>query len=176
MQCWLSSAATRRLGSRLPAINGPTIAEIANPNDKLATLLVVAGRTAAEAIAAANTLSLGSRLLSGENANVQAIALPARQPYDAPAWISTDRPVQFGELVDASVLQGTGYVPGTFHVPFRTAPDLYTWRRRPFQADISFRAPPGPVVDVAASRLDVSINSIFLQSFSLAPADTTATG
>lgn len=160
-------------GLGLPAINGPTIAEIANPNDKLATLLVVAGRTAAETIAAANTLSLGSRLLSGEKANAQAIALPVRKPYDAPAWISTDRPVQFGELVDASVLQGTGYVPGTFHVPFRTAPDLYTWRRRPFQADISFRAPPGPVVDVAASRLDVSINSIFLQSFSLAPADTT---
>ena len=96
-----------------------------------------------------------------------------RKPYDAPAWIPTDRAVQFGELVDASVLQGTGYVPGTFHVPFRTAPDLYTWRRRPFQADIRFRAPLGPVVDVASSRLDVSINSIFLQSFSLAPADTT---
>ena len=160
-------------GLGLPAISGPTIAEIPNPNDKLATLLVVAGRTAAETIAAANTLSLGSRLLSGEKANAQAIALPVRKPYDAPAWISTDRAVQFGELVDASVLQGTGYVPGTFHVPFRTAPDLYTWRRRPFQADIRFRAPPGPAVDVAASRLDVSINSIFLQSFSLAPADTT---
>jgi cellulose synthase (UDP-forming) len=160
-------------GLSLPALSGPTIAEMANPNDKLATVLVVAGRTAAETVAAANTLSLGSRLLSGEKANAQTIALPVRKPYDAPAWISTDRPVQFGELVDASVLQGTGYVPGTFHVPFRTAPDLYTWRRRPFQADIRFRAPPGPVVDVAASRLDVSINSIFLQSFSLAPADTT---
>jgi cellulose synthase (UDP-forming) len=160
-------------GLGLPAISGPTVAEMPNPNDKLATVLVVAGRTAAETVAAANTLSLGSRLLSGEKANAQTIVLPVRKPYDAPAWISTDRPVQFGELVDASVLQGTGYVPGTFHVPFRTAPDLYTWRRRPFQADIRFRAPPGPVVDVAASRLDVSINSIFLQSFSLAPADTT---
>ena len=96
-----------------------------------------------------------------------------RKPYDAPAWISTARPVRFGELVDTSALQGSGYVPGTFHVPFRTAPDLYTWRRRPFQADIRFRAPPGPVVDVAASRLDVSINGIFLQSYSLAPADNT---
>jgi hypothetical protein len=76
-------------------------------------------------------------------------------------------------LVDASALQGTGYAPGTFHVPFRTAPDLYTWRRRPFEADIRFRAPPGPVIDVAASRLDFSINDMFLRSYSLAPADRT---
>ena len=45
-------------------------------------------------------------------------------------WIPTDRAVKFGELVDASDLQGTGYVPGTMRVPFRTAPDLYTWRNR----------------------------------------------
>jgi cellulose synthase (UDP-forming) len=81
--------------------------------------------------------------------------------------------VRFGELVDTSALQGTGYVPGTFHVPFHTAPDLYTWRRRPFLADIRFRAPPGPIIDVAASRLDVGINGIFLRSYSLAPTDTT---
>jgi cellulose synthase (UDP-forming) len=160
-------------GLNLPAINGPTIAEIANPNDKLATLLVVGGRTPAETLAAANSLSLGSRVLSGEKALAQVVTLPVHRPYDAPAWISTERAVQFGELVDASALQGVGYVPGTFHVPFGTSPDLYTWRRRPFQSSIQFRAPPGPVVDVAASRLDVSINGIFLQSFSLAPEDTT---
>ena len=84
--------------------------------------------------------------------------------------------MRFGELVDASALQGTGYVPGTFHVPFRTAPDLYTWRRRPFEADIRFRAPPGPIVDVAASRLDVAINGIFLRSYSLAPPEGRWTG
>ena len=160
-------------GLNLPPINGPTIAEVANPNDPLATLLVIAGRTGAEAIAAANTLSLGSRMLSGQTATAAATAVPPRKPYDAPAWIRTDRPVKFGELVDASTLQGTGYVPGTFHVPFRTAPDLYTWRQRPFDANINFRAPPGPIVDVAASRLDVSINGIFLRSYSLARSDET---
>ncbi len=160
-------------GLNLPPLSGPTIAEVANPNDPLATLLVVAGRTGAETIAAANTLSLGSRMLNGRATTVPVTAIPPRRPYDAPAWIRTDRPVKFGELVDAATLQGTGYVPGTFHVPFRTAPDLYTWRRRPFDADIHFRSPPGPIIDVAASRLDVSINSIFLRSFSLAPRDGT---
>jgi cellulose synthase (UDP-forming) len=160
-------------GLALAPPNGPLIAEVANPVDPLATILVVTGRDGAEVVAAANTISLGSQTLSGETATAQLDTMAVHQPYDAPAWISTDRPVRFGELVEASALQGVGYVPGTFHVPFRTAPDLYTWRRRPFQADIRFRAPPGPVIDVAASRLDVSINDIFLRTYSLAPADST---
>ncbi|MEA2738173.1 MAG: hypothetical protein QOH05_1480, partial [Acetobacteraceae bacterium] len=157
----------------LPPLTGPLVAEVANPNDPLATVLIITGRDGAEVVAAANALSLGSRLMSGEAAAAQLDAMPTHTPYDAPAWISTDRPVRFGELADVSALQGSGYVPGTFHVAFRTAPDLYTWRRRPFQADIRFRAPPGPVIDVAASRLDVSINDMFLRSYSLAPADRT---
>ncbi|MBN8875583.1 MAG: UDP-forming cellulose synthase catalytic subunit [Rhodospirillales bacterium] len=159
-------------GIGLPSIVGPTVAEIPNPNDPLSTILVIAGRTGPEAVAAATALAMGSRTLSGQSAVAQLDALAPRKPYDAPAWIQTDHPVRLGDLVDASALQGTGYVPGTFHVPFRTAPDLYTWRRRPFEADLRFRAPPGPIVDVAASRLDVSINGIYLRSYSLAPPDT----
>jgi cellulose synthase (UDP-forming) len=157
----------------IPPVHGPVVAMVANPNDPLATILVVAGRNGAEILDAANTLSLGSRILSGESGTGQSGTVPTHRPYDAPAWIATDRPTRFGELVDASALQGTGYVPGTFHVPFRTAPDLYTWRRRPFAANIHFRAPTGSIMDVAASRLDVSINGMFLRSISLAPADTT---
>jgi cellulose synthase (UDP-forming) len=158
-------------GVQLPAVTGPTIAVVPNPNDPLSSLLVVAGRTGAEAIGAATALVLGSHTLGGSQAAVKVPLVADRQPYDAPAWIATDRPVRFGELVDANQLQGTGYTPGTFHVPFRTAPDLYTWRKRPFRADIHFRAPPGPVVDVAASRLDVGINGMFLRSYSLAPPE-----
>ena len=158
-------------GIVLPPLTGPTLLELANPNDPLGTLLVVAGRSAAEAMAAASALALGAPVLSGGAMTVQAPAAPARVAYDAPRWIVTDRPVRFGELVDAGELQGTGYVPGTFHVPFRTSPDLYTWRRRPYSAGINFRSPPGPVIDVAASRLDVAINGLFLRSTSLAPVE-----
>ncbi len=160
-------------GLDLPPVRGPLVAEVANPNDPLATILVVTGRDGVEVVAAADKLSLGGRTLSGATDAGQLDTVPTHKPYDAPAWIQTDRPQRFGELVDVSALQGTGYVPGTFHVPFRTAPDLYTWRRRPFQAQINFRAPPGPVIDVAASRLDVSINGTFLRSYSLAAGDTT---
>src|SRR5271165_1297672 len=80
----------------------------------------------------------------------------------------TDRPVKFGELTDPQQLQGVGYSPGAFRVPFNTAPDLYTWRRRPFPVDLHFRAPPGPVVDLAASHLDVLVNGQYLRSLPLA--------
>jgi cellulose synthase (UDP-forming) len=160
-------------GLGMPPLSGPTIAEVANPNDPLSSVLVVAGRNAVEVIAAANVLSLGSRTLGGERAVVQPPSLPVHRLDDAPAWIPTDRKVRLGELVDASALQGTGYVPGTFHVPFRVAPDLYTWRHRPYAASIRFRAPPGPIIDVAASRLDISMNGIYLRSYSLAPTEST---
>ena len=93
---------------------------------------------------------------------------PARVAYDAPAWLPANRPVKFGELVDAADLQGTGYVPGTMRVPFRTAPDLFTWRDGPFPLELRYRAPPGPIEDLAVSRLDVSINDFYLTSLPLA--------
>ena len=152
----------------LPPLNGPTLAVVPNPNDASSSLLVIAGRTGAEAIAAATSLTLGSRTLSGDASTVVPPDVPKRVAYDAPAWIPANRPVKFGELVDASELQGTGYVPGTMRVPFRTAPDLYTWRDRAFPMDLRYRAPPGPIEDLAVSRLDVGINDLYLASLPLA--------
>ena len=152
----------------LPPLNGPTLAVVPNPNDPSSSLLVIAGRTGAEAVAAATSLTLGSRTLSGDASTVTSPEVPKRVPYDAPAWIPSDRPVRFGELVDASDLQGTGYVPGTMRVPFRTAPDLYTWRNRAFPMDLRYRAPPGPIEDLAVSRLDIGINDLYLASLPLA--------
>ncbi len=154
----------------LPAVNGPTVATVANPHDPGGSVLVITGRTGEEVVAAATALTLGSRTLGGQTSVVTPPDVPPRQPYDAPDWIPTDRPVRFGELVDASALQGVGYVPGTMRVPFRTAPDLYTWRDRGFPMVVHYRAPPGPIIDLSVSRLDVGINDLFLGSLPLARA------
>ncbi len=122
------------------ALEGPTLAVLPNPNDQLASILVVAGRDSDEAVTAALALTAGSRVTSGSVAYVRAPELPPRRPYDAPAWIPTDRPVQLGELVDAAALQIHSY-RGLLEVPFRTAPDFYTWRDRPFRLDVQYRAP-----------------------------------
>ncbi len=153
-------------GTFLPPINGPTVGVIANPNDSTSSILLIAGRTGEEAVNAATTLVLGSRALSSDVAQVQPVTLAARSPYDAPNWINSTRPVKFGELVDASDLQSYGYT-GMLHVPFRTAPDFYTWRDRAFSMNLRYRSPPGPIIDVAPSRLDVGINGIYLDTFSL---------
>ena len=155
----------------LPAINGPLVAVIPNPNDAMASILLVAGRNGDEVVTAATAVVLGSRGLGGDNAAVAPLTVPGRQPYDAPNWIATDRPVKFGELVDSSDLQSYGYT-GLLRVPFRSAPDFYTWRDRGFPLDLRYRAPPGPIIDVAPSRLDVGVNGIYLNTFSLAPNET----
>jgi cellulose synthase (UDP-forming) len=158
-----------RVGGLTPVnATGPTLSVIANPHDANASLLVVSGRNGEEVVNAAAGLALGSRAYSGASTTVTPVDAPRRVPYDAPAWIPSNRPVRFGELVDASDLQGTGYVPGTMRVPFRTAPDLYTWRDAPFPIELRYRAPPGPIEDLAVSRLDVSINDFYLTSLPLA--------
>ena len=159
-------------GVTLPRMDGPTIALVPNPNDPHGVFLVIGGRTGGEAATAATAMAVGRETLSGELAVVQTPSLPPRTPYDAPRWVRSDRAVKLGELLDPTELQAYGYAPGPVAVPFRTAPDLYTWRNRPFEADIRFRAPSGPVVDVAASRLDVALNDVYLRSFPLRGAES----
>jgi cellulose synthase (UDP-forming) len=151
----------------MPAVNGPTLAVVPNPNDPLASLLVVAGRNGEEAVAAASALAVGGRALGGEAAAVDTPQIAPRVPYDAPNWIATDRPVKLGELVDSADLQSYGYV-GLLHVPFRTAPDFYTWRGKPFAMRLRYRAPAAPIIDLAPSRMDVGINGVYLDTLSLA--------
>jgi cellulose synthase (UDP-forming) len=151
----------------LPPISGPGVAVLPNPADPNGTILVIYGRNGAEAAEAAQALALGSRTLSGSNAAVTPPDMPVRQPYDAPAWIPSDQPVRLGALTDARNLDGAGY-DNLIQVAFRTAPDLYTWRERGFPLRIAFRAPPGPIEDLAVSRLDVGINGLYLQSIPLA--------
>ncbi len=158
-------------GLSMPRFDGPTVALVPNPADPLSLLLVVGGRNGAEAVQAATVLATNREALAGEIAVVQPVNLARRRPYDAPRWIRTDRPVRFGELLDPSELQAYGYAPGPVAIPFRTAPDLFTWRSRPLPVEVHYRAPPGPIMDVSASRLDVALNDVYLRSLPLRDAE-----
>ncbi len=159
-------------GVTLPRMEGPTLSVVPNPSDPdNGLLLVVGGRNGEDAAIAAQALAVGRQALSGPTAMVQAPDAPARQPYDAPLWVRSDRPVRFGELVDPSELQSYGFAPGTISIPFRTAPDIYTWRDRSLPVHVAFRAPPGPITDVAVSRLDAGMNNVYLRSFPLLAAE-----
>ncbi|MCW8085679.1 UDP-forming cellulose synthase catalytic subunit [Sabulicella glaciei] len=151
----------------LPRLEGPTLAVVANPNDSFGTLLVVAGRSEAEAAQAATGLAVARAGLSGPLATLGDVRPAPRLPYDAPLWLPPDRAVPVGELLPAERLQASGYQPGPIRVPLRTAPDLYTWRNRGIPLELAWRAPPGPVVDTGSSRFDVLVSGNYLRSFPL---------
>jgi cellulose synthase (UDP-forming) len=154
-------------GVDIPALTGPTISVITNPNNPEAKLLLVMGRTPEELRAAAETLSLGSAALTGQTQLVGAPTVPQRRLYDAPRWVPIDRPVRFGELVQPTDLQGNGLVPGLLTLNFRTAPDIFVWGNAGVPLDIRYRYPAGTWLNFPESRLDVSINNSYLRSLPL---------
>jgi hypothetical protein len=55
--------------------------------------------------------------------------LTPRQPYDAPNWLPTDRPVKLSELIDPKRLNVSGYNPGEITIPLNFPPALSSWRQ-----------------------------------------------
>ena len=159
----------------MPAIGGPTLAVIAEPRRRRG---LAAGR-----------LGPDRRRRRGRGQHARARGPRARRrrwppspnrtcPGASPMTRPTGSPptarCASASWSMSSDLQGCGYVPGTMRVPFRTAPDLFTWRNRGFPLVVHYRAPPGPIIDLAVSRLDVGVNNLFLASFPLADAPATS--
>ncbi len=113
-------------GLMLPAVDGPTLAVVPNPNDVNGKLLLVTGRDEAQIRQAAMALVLGSKALTGARVKLDApIAVAPRKPYDAPNWLPADRPVQLGELLPASRFTVQGLRPGAISVNLRLPPGLF---------------------------------------------------
>ncbi|WP_136247453.1 cellulose biosynthesis cyclic di-GMP-binding regulatory protein BcsB [Halomonas borealis] len=151
-----------------PGVDGPTIELISHPDSPYAKLLLVLGRDADDLVEAAQALALGDVLLRGQSASVETLdTLEPRRPYDAPAWIPTDRPVRFAELIDyPTQLQTDGMEPRPLNLDIRIPPDLFVWNDEQVDLELGYRYTP-PSVE-AGSRLDVSINDQYLKSFPLA--------
>ncbi len=89
-----------------------------------------------------------------------------RKPYDAPNWVRTDRPVTFGELKTyEEQLQSSGLEPAAITFSLNLPPDLYLMRSTGIDMDnYRYTMPP---VEKDSSRMDISLNNQFLQSFNL---------
>ncbi len=110
----------------LPAVDGPSLAIVANPNDSLGKVLLVTGRNEAELREAATALVMGWPSLSGAMVKIDGpVKVAPRKPYDAPNWLPSDRPVQLGELQPASSFTVAGFAPGTINVGLRVPPGLF---------------------------------------------------
>lgn len=116
---------------------------------------------------AAKGIAQGNILFRGESVVVNEVKpLLPRKPYDAPNWVRTDRPVTFGELKTyEEQLQSSGLEPAAINVSLNLPPDLYLMRSTGIDMDINYRYTMPPVKD--SSRMDISLNNQFLQSFNL---------
>lgn len=170
-----SNEATHLAGLDLPAVQGPTLSIVSNPNDRFGKLLVIAGRDSNELKQAATALVVGSRSLSGQSVQVEAVdILVPRQPYDAPNWLPTDRPVRLGELLDPRQLSVSGYAPAMITVPVRLPPDLFNWREDGARLNLKYRYTPQQSTN--NSSLMVSFNDRFIRSMILPSIDRMGAG
>lgn len=169
-----SDEAMHLAGLDLPAVTGPTLSIVSNPNDRFGKLLVIAGRDTAEIKQAATALVLGSRSLSGQSVKIDTVDLLPRQPYDAPNWLPTDRPVRLGELLDPRQLNVSGYAPAMITVPVRLPPDLFNWREDGARLNLKYRYTPQQTA--SNSSLMVSFNDRFIRSMNLPSVQSMGAG
>lgn len=153
-----------------PKIEGSALEMMTNPVDGHSKLLLVLGRDGKDLVTAAQALVLGNAALSGHRVSISELKFEsARQPYDAPNWVRTDRPVKLGELVSyPQELQASGRHPEDIRVRFRIPPDLFTWRSDGVPVDLKYRYTPDSCANDL--RLRVSINDELVRSFGLPPS------
>ncbi len=149
-------------------VTGPGAAVVRNPRDPYGELLVIMGRNAQELKLAAGVIATGRGVFGGAKMSFEGARIPTYPRYGAPRWLSTDRSVQLGEIMNANALQGIGLPPGPLSARFRVAPDLFFWPRQGGRLDLGYRYPAASWLDRRASRLDVSINGQYLRTLPLA--------
>ena len=150
-----------------PDVKAPTIEMISHPDNPYVKLLVVFGRDEKDLVQAAKAIAQGNILFRGSSVVVDEVKpLLARKPYDAPNWVRTDRAVTFGELKTyEEQLQSTGIEPSPVSLSLNLPPDLYLLRTTGIDMNLNYRYTAPSTKD--SSRMDISLNNQFLQSFNL---------
>ncbi|SFF91899.1 cellulose synthase (UDP-forming) [Novosphingobium sp. CF614] len=161
-----------KAGQSIPGLavapsSGPAAAAMRNPNDPYGTLLVIMGRDDADLRLAAAAIALGRGVFGGERMAFDSVRIPTWPRYGALRWISTEKPVELGAIMDGYALQGMGIQPGPLSARFRVAPDLFFWPHQGGTLNLGYRYPAAPWLDKRGSRLDVSINNQYLKTLPL---------
>ena len=149
-------------------VEQPTLSMMEHPELPGAKLLLVLGKDDAQLEQAVQALVLDRAALSGRTLQVNQLQLPElRKAYDAPRWVSSERVVPLGELVERpEELQLRGIsLYDTIRVNARMAPDLFTWNARGVPLRLQYRYTPTPLSDRGA--LNVAVNGQFLKSYPL---------
>ena len=152
-------------GLRLPQTDKPMLQIIDNPANPVYKLLLVVGKNESELRSAAWRLTRGGFAPQTASDTVTLQSIPVSQPYDAPRWIPTERPVKLAELIrkDQS-LTATGVWHEPLRVAFRAAPDLFLWDGETIPLHIGYRFPSESWIDEERSWLSMTFNNNFLHN------------
>lgn len=159
---------------KYPAVQAPVVQLIDHPDAPYSKILLVMGRNEEDLATAAKALALGGQLLRGQRATIDKVqTLQPRKPYDAPAWMRTDRPVRFAELITyPQQLQVSGLQPRPISLDVNLPPDLFVWRNQgiPLRTQYRYTAPSAN----DDSRLNISLNDQFITSLPLLAKGTSS--
>lgn len=150
-----------------PRVDGPTVEMISHPDNPYVKLLIIMGRDDNDLILAAQGIAQGNVIFRGQSVQVNDVKqLAPRKPYDAPNWVRTDRPTRFSELLDyEGQLQASGFQLAPITVNLGLPPDLYLHAAQGIDMRIKYRYTPPFTQD--GSRLNISLNDLFVRSFTL---------
>lgn len=152
-----------------PPVDSPTVEVISHPQNPYIKLLLVQGRDDNDLITAVKGIAQGNILFRGQNVSVDRVEqLAPRQPYDAPNWIRTDRPMTFAELQQyPEQLQSRGIAPDPLMMTLNLPPDLFLIRSKGIDMHLKYRYTAPRTLD--GSRLTINLNNQFVQAFNLVP-------
>lgn len=152
-----------------PPVKAPTVEIISHPDNPYVKLLLILGRDENDLIMAAKGIAQGNILFRGQNVTVDNVEqLAPRQPYDAPNWVRTDRPMTFAELQQyPDQLQTTGLLPPPISLSLNLPPDLFLIRSAGIDMRLKYRYTSTRLMD--GSRLSISLNNQFVQDYPLSP-------
>lgn len=152
-------------GIVLPDSDKPLLQYIDNPANPAYKLLLIVGKDQAALRTAAWRLTQGQFQQQTPSMVVEPTAIPVSQPYDAPRWIPTDRPVKLSELLrkDQS-LTSLGIWHEPLNIAFRAAPDLFLWDGGSIPMHINYRFPTEEWINESHSWLSVTLNNTFLRN------------
>ncbi|HDL7750024.1 TPA: cellulose biosynthesis cyclic di-GMP-binding regulatory protein BcsB [Yersinia enterocolitica] len=152
-----------------PPVKAPTVEIISHPDNPYVKLLLILGRDDNDLIMAAQGIAQGNILFRGQNVTVDKVEqLVPRQPYDAPNWVRTDRPMTFAELQQyPDQLQTTGLLPPPISLSLNLPPDLFLIRSAGIDMRLKYRYTSTRLMD--GSHLSISLNNQFVQDYPLSP-------
>ena len=152
---------------KFPLVEAPVVELIDHPQAPYSKVLLVMGRNDQDLATAASALALGAQLMRGPRVTVNgAEPLQPRKPYDAPAWLPTDGPVRFAQLMAyPQQLQVSGLQPPPVMLDFNLPPDLFIWRKQGIPLRLLYRYSAPSTNEL--SQLNISLNNSFISSLPL---------